>query len=107
MLPAGKTKKPGEYDHARGCPIGDAVWIVAPTSGILHVAGEGYPRRDCQAGTLLLCGWVLTAQKVAGTVVAKATGRRCATCSRWILSAACARAGACAKRNLEELARAR
>lgn len=35
------------------------VWIVAPTSGIFHVAGEGLPLREVKPGTRLLCGWVL------------------------------------------------
>lgn len=60
-------------------------WIEAPTSGILHVAGDGYPRRECREGVRLLCGWVLSAAPGARHSRGEdRRGKRCVTCARWL-----------------------
>ena len=74
--------------------VGKASWIEAPTSGILHVAGDGYPRQDCKAGIRLLCGWVISCgwtvhSKKRVRDSAKA-GLRCAACARWLRTHAAA-----------------
>ena len=73
----------------KNCP-GPAVsaeptWIPAPTSGILHVAGVGFARRECKPGTQLLCGWVITAEKVpASPDRTTASPRKCVRCATWL-----------------------
>lgn len=65
-----------------------AAWIMAPTSGILHVAGEGFPRRDCAEGTRVLCGWVLTANPKTVVPLDRRSdpriGKKCRRCEQWI-----------------------
>lgn len=60
-------------------------WIQATSSGIYHVAGVGFPRRDCQPGIQLLCGWVLTAGAKAQTGRKdERVGQKCKRCSQWL-----------------------
>ena len=62
-------------------------WIPAPTSGILHVAGKGFPRRECKPGVQLLCGWVLTSDAKQENLTARndpRIGKKCRTCERWL-----------------------
>lgn len=65
----------------------EPAWIEAPTSGILHVAGEGFPRRECQDGTRLLCGWVLTAGAANPDKRgwnSERVGKKCRRCLAWL-----------------------
>ena len=66
----------------------EPVWIPAPTSGILHVAGVGFERRECKPGTQLLCGWVITAEKVPTSPDrvrdGEKVGRKCVRCATWL-----------------------
>ena len=66
--------------------MSEPVWVPAPTSGILHVAGEGYPRRECKDGVRLLCGWVLTKDpaEVERVRDQAQVGRKCVACERWL-----------------------
>lgn len=63
-------------------------WIRAPSSGILHVAGEGAPIREVNPGTRLLCGWVLNAKKAKAEDLVGSNderiGRKCKGCARWL-----------------------
>lgn len=55
-------------------------WLRSATSGIVHVPGVGFTRKECNEGVQLLCGWVLTRE----TVSDPSNTRRCVTCRRWL-----------------------
>lgn len=67
-------------------------WIAAPSSGILHVAGVGYPRREIKDGVQLLCGWVITLEKSERPRDGQRAGKKCAGCEAFLRKSAKARA---------------
>ena len=66
-------------------PLPDPVWIEAPTSGILHVAGEGVPLRSTVTGIRLLCGWVIQPDSKDVRSRTHVTGeQKCVGCLSWL-----------------------